>query len=224
MAEAAAEQSQRVVMGFMYVLAVVYVCVEVGRVAITLSGPVGNDPTNPAIKQSAVWVPILWMTFGISLVFTKPSDVRDSHRWDRIGTRFGWPCACGLCLLHIAVAFHLGHSWSHEAAWEHTRQTGGYGDGIYVNYAFALVWLIDAIWLCVAFDSYFARPRWLHWTIHGFLAFVVFNAAVVFGSWPSRIRFMGWFLMMGLAVWYVLRRFAAKSANSVVSSPPDSSA
>jgi hypothetical protein len=56
-----------------------------------------------------------------------------------------------------------------------------------VNYAFALVWLADAVWAVVCFDSYNARPRWLHWTIYAFLAFVVVNAAVVFGSEGMRL-------------------------------------
>ncbi|WP_171469124.1 hypothetical protein [Frigoriglobus tundricola] len=100
-----------------------------------------------------------------------------------------WTLGCALLLVHIAVAFHLGHGWSHQMAWEHTRQVGGYGDGIFVNYVFALVWLADVLWAWVGVDSYRARPRWLTWSVVGFLAFVVFNAAVVFGGWGSRGAF-----------------------------------
>ncbi len=112
------------------------------------------------------------------------------------GLRVTWTLGCVLLLHHIAVAFHAGHDWSHEAAWNHTRQVGGYGDGIYVNYLFTIVWVADVIWMWVAFDSYLTRPRWLHWTIHGFLAFIVFNAAVVFGSSESHELFVVMFLFV----------------------------
>jgi hypothetical protein len=116
-----------------------------------------------------------------------------------------------LLLLHIAVAFHLGHGWSHEAAREHTRQVGGYGDGIFVNYAFALVWLADVVWAWASFRSYVARPRWLNWAIHGFLAFVVVNAAVVFGGERARFLFVVFFLASALGVWLKRRREQAES-------------
>lgn len=170
-----------------------------------LTEPVGSDPTNPAIKEPAKWVVWFWGCAFMSVVvrsfaFRKPRELPGTLRLLRVMTRFTWAFGCVLCLLHIALAFHLGHGWSHEAAWTHTKLVGGYGDGIYVNYAFALVWLADATWLCVAFDSYFARPRWLTWTIQGFLAFVVFNAAVVFGSWGSRKVFALLVLFILLAV------------------------
>jgi hypothetical protein len=67
-------------------------------------------------------------------------------------------------------------------------------------------WLADALWLCAAFDSYFARPRWLHWAVHGFIAFVVFNAAVLFADWMYR-AFTASLLLITLVV-FVLRRRA----------------
>ncbi len=56
---------------------------------------------------------------------------------------------------------------------------------MYVNYAFTLVWLFDVAWWWTRQD-YRARPRWLDWTIHGFLSFIVFNATVIFASGFSR--------------------------------------
>jgi hypothetical protein len=100
-----------------------------------------------------------------------------------------WLFGSLLLVEHVVTAFHLGHGWSHAAAWEHTRRVGGYGDGVFVNYAFVLVWLADALWLCAAPRAYLARRRGLHWAVHGFLAFVVFNAAVVFADRPMRVVF-----------------------------------
>jgi hypothetical protein len=189
MADPAVQQSQTFML---WVFAVLFIAMQVWLVreaVLVLSGPVGTDPNDLAIKKSVILVPVLWMCCGPVLLFRKPGGGRSEWRMIQVIARCSWVFGCTLCLLHIAIAFHLGHGWSHEAAWEHTRRLGGYGDGIYVNYAFALVWLVDAIWLCVACESYFARARWLSWTIHGFLAFVVINAAVVFGSWQSRELF-----------------------------------
>ena len=169
--------------------------------------PVANDVTNPAIRDSAFW-PVFFWALGCPIALAKRNWIT--------GVRITWTLGCLLSLLHIAVAFHLGHGWSHEAAWEHTRQVGGYGDGIFVNYAFALVWLADVVWVWALPGSYLARPRRLNWTIHGFLAFVVVNAAVVFGSRESRAWFLYWFLVSLVATpfgrWYVRRRAAQESA------------
>jgi hypothetical protein len=150
---------------------------------LKLTEPVETDVAHPAIKESALFPVLAWCNFwpfAFARQLVKGQEVSRAF----LAIRFGWATGCLLLMLHIAIAFHLGHGWSHEAAWEHTHQASGYGDGIYMNYAFVLVWFADAMWACIAIDSYLARSRWLHWTIHGFIAFIVFNAAVVFGS-PS---------------------------------------
>ena len=170
--------------------------------------PVGTDISNAAIKDSALLPVLLWGLGWPIALGRQPGQLR---------LRLSWALGCVLLLLHIAVAFHLGHGWSHAAAWEHTRQVGGYGDGIFVNYAFALVWTADVVWACVAFKSYLARPRWLNWTIHGFLAFVVFNAAVVFGSWEMRILFALAFLISLAFVWWTRNAPPANSESNETS-------
>jgi hypothetical protein len=180
------EQFSDVVIATAFVVTAVFVLVPPAK---ALAGPVSNDVGHPAIRASAFWPVILWCA-GWPVAFARAGRAA--------GARALWALGCLLSLLHTAVAFHVGHRWSHEAAWAHTRQVGGFGDGIYVNYAFALVWLADAVWVCAAFDSYRARPRWLHWLVHGFLAFVVFNAAVVFGSSGARWTF-GCGLLVSLA-------------------------
>jgi hypothetical protein len=160
---------------------------------VALRQPVGNDPKNALISLSAVPPIVVWVGC-LPLAFVR--------RLVRPTARYTWTLACVLVWVHIAVAFHLGHGWSHQAAW----------DGIFVNYAVALVWLIDAVWALVAFDSYRARPGWLHWSIHGFLAFVMFNAAVVFASPEVRTCFA--VLCAALAIeWIVWRRRRARRAS-----------
>jgi hypothetical protein len=144
-----------------------------------LAEPVGENVSHPAIKASAVAPVVLWLLTAPILFVTRALAVR---RPVALAARVGWALGGVVLVLHIAIAFHLGHGWSHAAAWDHTQQVGGYGWGVFVNYAFALVWLADAAWASVYFDSYNARARGLHWAIYAFLAFVVVNAVFVFGG------------------------------------------
>jgi hypothetical protein len=101
--------------------------------------------------------------------------------------RLTWTAGCALLWLHLAAAFHFYHRWSHEAAYEATAQDTeatigwAFGGGVYFNYLFALVWTMDvAYWWSRAPQAYFRRARWLSALMHGFLIFMVVNAAVIF--------------------------------------------
>lgn len=195
MAEALAVQSRRsrVLVGFTFaVLAIALTAVS----AVPLLGPVGTDVTNGDILLTARLAALFWC-IGWPIALARSPDYT--------GLRVTWGIGALLLAVHVAVAFHLGHGWSHAHAWEHTRQVGGYGDGIFVNYAFVLVWLADAAWASVAFGSYTTRPRWLHRGVHGFLAFVVLNAAVVFGSWDVRVPFTALLLVVLAAAVFAKR-------------------
>jgi hypothetical protein len=80
---------------------------------------------------------------------------------------------------------------------DHVERESGFGPGLYVTYLFTLTWAIDAVWCLVAIESYRSRPAWLSRVIHLFMAFVVLNATVVFGSWPGRLLFGGVFAVVG---------------------------
>lgn len=112
--------------------------------------------------------------------------------------RLAW--TTGLCayLVHVAAAFHFRHHWSHDAAYEETaRQTAElfgvrWGGGLYCNYAFTAVWALDVIWIWWSAETYRRRRRWIGMIIHGFMAFMFFNATVIFVS--------GWVRWMSLIV------------------------
>src|SRR5262245_18551620 len=112
--------------------------------------------------------------------------------------RFLWTAGCVAFLLHVACAFQFFHQWSHAAAYAETgRQTAelvgiDWGGGLYANYVFAGVWLADVIWWWVRPVRYLARPCWMEWAVQGFMAFIAFNATVVFGSGAVR-----WFGLAG---------------------------
>src|SRR5437868_5813694 len=63
--------------------------------------------------------------------------------------RAWWVAGCGFGLVHAVFVFAL-FNWSHAAAVAHTEQVSGFGGGVFVNYVFLAVWVLDAAWLVAA--------------------------------------------------------------------------
>lgn len=126
-----------------------------------------------------------------------------------------WTLGCGAFLAHLWCAFQFVHRWSHDHAYAETaRQTGeaiglNWGGGIYVNHVFAVVWVCDVLWWWVASASYERRLSWIEWTVQGFLAFIAFNATVVFGHGAIRWFGIGATLLLAFQLFDKVR---AKSA------------
>jgi hypothetical protein len=150
---------------------------------IRLYQPPGTDTGDPVIWQSAFCAAFAWLFGALAAVHSyRPGRVEPTPRLKY--RRWLWTAGCALALLHIVLAMHAGHGWSHDAAYQHTAEVGGVGEGIYVNYLFAAVWLADVLWMWVAPNAYRHRPRWVRFAVHGLLAFIVFNATVVFATSP----------------------------------------
>ena len=113
----------------------------------------------------------------------------------QVPARLAWAAGCACFFVHVACAFQYYHAWSQSAAYDETarrtaEQVGlAWGGGLYMNYAFAGVWAADAGWWLYRPVQYQARSRAIEGAVHGFLAFVAFNATVVFGS--GAIRWAG---------------------------------
>ena len=113
------------------------------------------------------------------------------RRRDR-SARLTWTLACLLYLAHVGCAFNFYHHWSHSAAYEDTsRRTAqllgmSWGAGLYFNYIFTVVWIMDVIWWWRGVALYRSRPQWVHTSVHTFFAFMFFNATVVFATGPVR--------------------------------------
>jgi hypothetical protein len=113
-----------------------------------------------------------------------------------------WTTGAVLLLLHILLALHVRHAWSHASVVasvrEQTRSIYGvnWGGGVWVNYLFLAQWLGEAVWWRLAPRAYFTRPRLLVALSRGFFALVLVNGAIVFAA-PSR-RVPGILLMLVL--------------------------
>jgi hypothetical protein len=111
-----------------------------------------------------------------------------------------WTLGAIVLAAHIVLAYGLVHGWSHAAAVAETvartrRATGWDAPaGIYFNFVCAGLWLIDAAWWWLAPEGYEQRGRsvpgrWWGRGLHAFLAFMMFNAAVVFVDGSTRAVF-----------------------------------
>lgn len=120
-----------------------------------------------------------------------PSPCLDEEHTEPL-QRTLWSLACLLTWAHVLLAFHTHHHWSHAEAYEHTatetaRKVGlNWGGGIWFNYLFLALWSVDAIWWWCRPESYQARAGWISIALHAYLAFIAFNATVVFEAGPVR--------------------------------------
>lgn len=103
-----------------------------------------------------------------------------------------WTAGFVFYLTHVCLAFEFFYERSHTFAYRETaRQTQelfgvNSGAGLYLNYVFTLIWFADVLWWWQDLALYRQRPRWASNVIHGFLAFMFFNATAVFGRGTVR--------------------------------------
>lgn len=150
-------------------------------------------PTGPAaeplVRRSADLAVAYWF-FAATLILV-------GQRW--IG-RWAWTIACVAYLSHVVVAFVGYHGGAHSHAFDHVQEVSGFGPGIFVSYLFTLGWVADVLWWWFAPTSYDARPQWLDRTIHGVMAFIVFNGTVVYETGFIRWAGLAGFSLLGLVL------------------------
>ncbi len=142
------------------------------------------------LVYGAVRLSLLCYFVGIILLMLSNRD----HRWWR-WARWFWTAGFIAFLVHFVSAFHFAHHWSHQHALEvtarRTLETVGvaFGQGIYVNHLFLLIWGADVGWMWGSPRSYQRRPRLISNSVQLFLLFIVFHATVTFGQ--GAIRWWG---------------------------------
>jgi len=138
-----------------------------------------------AILDSAYFAFALWVGAVVLLLRAPATEWTGPTGAVRVA-RWCWGLGAVMFLIHVAVAFHYAHRWSHANGIRHVEETSGFGPGLFVSYFFTLLWAADAGWWVLKPTSYANRPKWLGTAIHGFMAFIVLNGTVVFGHTPMR--------------------------------------
>jgi hypothetical protein len=128
---------------------------------------------------------------GVEASPTESSPSFDEPRTEDL-QRTLWSLGCLLTWAHVLCAFAVHHHWSHAAAYAHTasetaRIVGiNWGGGIYFNDLFLVLWSADTIWWWLRPACYRSRARSISIFVHTYLAFIAFNATVVFETGPVR--------------------------------------
>jgi hypothetical protein len=139
-----------------------------------------------------------------SLVFRL--SARNRPRWLAIA-RAAWTAGFIAFLIHVASAFHFVHHWSHAEAYAATAQqtqavTGlNWGGGIYANYLFTLIWGGDVAWSWFHPARYLSRSKFIEYVVQCYLAFITFNATVIFGHGLIRWAGAAGFVVFGWVLW-----------------------
>ena len=137
----------------------------------------------------------LYTTIWLAVAAWAATEVLRRIGRGRPAARLVWTAGAALLAVHTAIAFHARHAWSHDAAYASTSiqseaLTGvAAGWGLYLNYAFVIVWLADAAWWRAAPAAYERRSRAVDRALFAFFLFMMANGAVVFAA--SRLRWLG---------------------------------
>ena len=163
------------------------------------------------MTRNTVRVALFWYSATCFAVLTKSSQF---IRYDLLSfrvIRWYWTIGCCFYLIHVGVAFHHFHHWSHNAAVAFTERNSGVGNGIFASYLFSMVWFLDVLAAWRYPKSYWFRSRWLQLEIHGFILFMVVNGAIVFASGPT--RWISLSILVGLVLtWWI--RFGRSSPDT----------
>jgi hypothetical protein len=153
------------------------------------------------LTRYTVRVSLLYYAAAVCLLLLRRADA----------ARLPWTLGWVAYLVHLYVAFQLYHHGSHAEAVQHTEDVTGFGPGIYVSHFFTLVWTLDVAswWLWPA--SYARRATWITGFVHGFMAFIVFNAMVIYETGPIRWAGLALFALFGV----LLARLWFRRAGSV---------
>jgi hypothetical protein len=155
------------------------------------------DPGDFLVRTTARLAVLGWVVAVVLLIRRNPA------------ARLGWTLACAGFLVHVATAFACAHHWSHAAAYRHVEAVSGFGPGIFVSYAFTLLWATDVIWWWIAPQAFKGRPRWVGWSLHGFMAFIVFNGTIVYEGGVTRWASLAMFLILGILWLWEDRRLSS---------------
>jgi len=157
--------------------------------------------TGDLLTRGSIWLALAAYAAGAMHMAWRRGEGRPLR-----SRRAWWTAAWAAYVVHVVAAFHFHHGWSHAEAVHATAErteavTGwGWGGGIWVNYAFTLLWSAEIVWWWTTGDSFFHRRRSLRAAWQGLFLFIVINASVVFVSGSARLAGAAVCLLV-LAAW-----------------------
>jgi hypothetical protein len=163
------------------------------------SPTLGDDLTRYTVRLALA----CYAVAATLMLLLRPDEQRGNSPRARLA-RWCWTFAWATYLVHLAMAFHHYHHWSHAAAVEHTEAVSGFGKGIYLSHLFTLVWTADVLFWWLRPGRHAGRSSSIDWLLHGFMVFIIFNATVTYETGP--IRWAGLALFTGLAGVWIYRR------------------
>lgn len=149
--------------------------------------------------RNTIRLALAYYAAGVGLMlFLGPAEWAASGRG--VLARWCWTLAWATYVIHVGMAFHFYHGWSHADAVRHTEEVSSFGRGIYVSHLFTLLWTADVACWWLRPDAYASRPPWIGRALHAFMAFIVFNGTVVYETGPIRWAGLVMFAVLG-ALW-----------------------
>lgn len=176
-------------------------------------------PSHLMLIRITAWLATV-LYFAAVFLRVRYPETKWLQRWSRLA----WTIGCAIFLAHVTAAFHWVHAWSHSAAAAATARESAavvgfaWDGGIYFNYVFAALWAIDVVGSWIPRSNHALGWRQARWIARVFLAFIVFNATLVFGSTASRWIGAAGFAALGWAWqarYFAFACAAPKSATSL---------
>jgi hypothetical protein len=160
---------------------------------ILQSPSLGDDLTRRTVRLA-----LLYYAVAVTLMLLLQSGEWQASSIRGRLARWCWTLALATYLVHLTMAFHHYHHWSHADAVAHTEAVSRFGQGIWFSHLFTLLWTADvAAWWTVP-NRYARRSPWWDRLLHGYMAFIIFNATFVYEEGP--IHWAGMLLFMELGV------------------------
>jgi hypothetical protein len=184
----------------------------VGSIALVIGLSLAlASATGEMLTRNTVRLSLAWYMLALCLMMRlTPADWRVATTLGRVA-RWCWTLGLVSFLVHLGMAFHFYHGWSHAHAYQHTAEVSGTGEGIYVSYLFTILWAADVAWWWALPLGFANRSRWLDRALHAFMLFIVFNGTVVYERGP--IRWAGLVMFAVLAASWVQSRSTRKWAH-----------
>jgi hypothetical protein len=157
------------------------------------------DDPGEMLTRNTIRLALGWYAASLMLMMQLRPDDWTARSFRGKLARWCWTWALACFLVHLAMAFHYYHHWSHAHAFERTRAVSGLGEGIYLSYLFTLAWMADVAYWWLRPSAYAGRSRWVGAVLHSFMLFMVFNGMVVFEAGSIRWAGVAMFAMLAVA-------------------------